>query len=379
MTDNITDDAKVEQEDLEDKVEIIDDDPMIAEMIEAEKEIKALEEESKEESDENENSKTEDSDTDKEDGSTPMIPKARFDQVLAERDQAREEAGYMKGFLAASKNINNVREQEKETNNEQEETSEGDSVNDIDKAIEAAELRKLELAERYDEGEISTKEWKEAELSIDKEIRELSKQQLDMVAEKSKAITNEILTAQQQQDFINSQALSIQQNHPNVEVIDNLPEATSNAVWESINNQAILNLVSRGVNLQDGDIQSQVMLMREKAALTDQLTPENTASLLMGKYQFVDPTQYNKSSDNNSSQSNENGVGKKGLSENAKNLSDKLDLANSQPPSIADMGAGNNTGELTEQALENMSDDQIADLIERQPQTIQRILGTSAN
>ncbi len=200
-----------------------------------------------------------------------------------------------------------------------------------------------------------------------------------MVAEKSKAITNEILTAQQQQDFINSQALSIQQNHPNVEVIDNLPEATSNAVWESINNQAILNLVSRGVNLQDGDIQSQVMLMREKAALTDQLTPENTASLLMGKYQFVDPTQYNKSSDNNSSQSNENGVGKKGLSENAKNLSDKLDLANSQPPSIADMGAGNNTGELTEQALENMSDDQIADLIERQPQTIQRILGTSAN
>ena len=397
MTYKKTDEAnsQIESQEAENETEaeIIDVDPMVIEMQEAEAEIKALEE-AKQESDtgkEAEKPNGEEAEKDVKNDSeagkaedengknNPMIPKARFDQVLAERDLAREQAGYMKGFVAGSqKDVNDLGQEQKNENGDKEDNKssldqDGIKIDDIDTAIDLAEEKKLDLAEKYDEGEISTREWKKAELKIDKEIRGLSKQRIDNVSKESKVHIDTALNAQHQEAFIEQQALNIQQNHHNIASIDKLPEATSNALWNSINHQAAINLMNRGVNLQDNSPQARLTLIQEKAALTDQLTQENISALLMGAYQFVDPSQYKAPSQENTSHTPKEKV-KTGMSDKAKNLSEKLDLANSQPPSIADMGQGNDTGELTEAALEAMTDDQVADLLEKAPQLIQRIL-----
>jgi hypothetical protein len=69
----------------------------------------------------------------------------------------------------------------------------------------------------------------------------------------------------------------------------------------------------------------------------------------------------------------------KGPSETAMNRKAKIDLANSQPPSMADMGAGANNAELTEADIENMTEDQMADLLQKAPNLVNRIMGGTQN
>jgi len=306
-----------------------------------------------------------------------MIPKARFDEVLSKNDLLQKQVGYLQGLHDANQgntqNSNNQEGQNTEPSNE-----EGSEVDQIDAQITEAEDKKLELAEKYDEGDISTAEMKKAEIEIDREIRGLNDKReaarSEAVRTESKAHTDATVSASQIENQINNEALEVQKNHPNVAVIDKLPQATSAAVWNGIENQALSNLASRGVNLNDNSVQTRVAIMHEKAKLTDQLTPENTQALLMGTYQFVDPAQYKPPQEENG-QTNPNEPANKGPTEQAKNLAKKLDLANSQPPSTADMGQGTDTGELTADQFENMTQDQQADLLEKAPQLIQRIAG----
>ncbi len=370
-----------------------DNDPMLEGLKEAEEEVANLEKEKEEleaKTGNEANSEEAGNEGNQEEGKTGskqadpiMVPKARLDEVLSERELLRNQVGYMRGLLDANQqNEGNTSEKQasgKENDQTDQDNQEGSEVDAFDAKISEAESKKLELAEKYDEGDISTKEWKEAEMAIDREIRGLSNEReqarLEEVRKESKDHTDKSLSAAQTEDFINDQALAIQQNHPNIQSIDQLPESTSNVVWATINDQAARNLSQRGVNVQDKSAQTQVMLMQEKAALTDQLTPENTTKLLMGQYQFVDPKQYQAPNQQSSSQANPNEDGKPQVSADAKNRSQKLDLANSQPPSIADMGKGTATGELTEADIENMSQEKLADLMEKSPQLVQRAVG----
>lgn len=375
-----------------------DNDPMLEGLKEAEEEVAALEaekaeleEKTGEKAPEPEGEEAENKgDQEDEAGSKPeekdqkpiMVPKARLDEVLSERDLLRNQVGYMRGLIDANEqNAANQPKQEGGDKNDQtdKDNQEGSEVDAFDAKIAEAEAKKLELAEKYDEGDISTKEWREAEIAIDREIRGLSDEReqarLEEVRNESKAHTDKSLSAAQTADYINDQALAIQQNHPNIQSIDQLPEATSNAVWATINDQAARNLAQRGVNLQDNSAQTRLALIQEKAALTDQLTPENTTKLLMGEYQFVDPRQYQDPNQQEEGQTAQTEDGKKQPSQDAKNRGEKLDLANSQPPSIADMGKGTGTGELTEADIENMSQEQLADLMAKSPQLVQRAVG----
>lgn len=376
-----------------------DNDPMLEGLEEAEAEIAALEAEKAEleeqtgekapepqgneaqtqgKQDDKAGSKAEDDNQ-----SNPMIPKARFDEVLSERDLLRNQVGYMRGLIDANQQNAGQQPQKQESGNKNDQTDEdnqeGSEVDEFDAKIAEAEAKKLELAEKYDEGDLSTKEWREAEIAIDREIRGLSDQReqarLEELRNESKAHTDSSLTAAQTADYINDQALAIQQNHPNIQTIDQLPEATSNAVWATINQQAERNLAQRGVNLQDNSANTRLALIQEKAALTDQLTPENTTKLLMGQYQFVDPRQYQAPTQQENGQTTQTEGGKSQPSQAAKNRGEKIDLANSQPPSIADMGKGTGTGELSEADIENMSQEQLADLMEKSPQLVQRAVG----
>ena len=406
MTDKITDEGNNLDQDqdqiIDTDAEIIDDDPMIAEMKEAEAEIAALEENKGETEEDPEDGTTdpkgeEGDDKGKSedepgteaqtgDDSNPiMIPKGRFDEVLSKNDLLRDQLGYTSGKLdALEKELADLKSQQNPPSGDQQtaqdsraDDKEGQGVDNIDAMISAAEAKKLELAEKYDEGEMSTVDLRKAEIEIDKDIRELSKQRLEKVAEDSKAHTNAALNATQQENFVHSQAEIIQKDHPNIEAIDALPKAVSQAVWQSVNEQAVQNLTQRGVDVTNGSVESRLAIIKEKAVLTDQLTPENTTEFLLGKYKFVDPSQY-KPEQTQGGQTTETNDGKSGISEQAKNRANKLDLANEQPPSTADMGSGTSTGELTDEAVANMSDDQMADLIAKGSPLVNRILGNSA-
>ena len=110
--------------------------------------------------------------------SSPMIPKARLDEVLSERDLLRNQVGYMRGLIDANEGKAGQQPAAQDSGDKNNQTDEGNQegseVDAFDAKISEAEAKKLELAEKYDEGDISTKQWREAEIEIDREIRGLS-------------------------------------------------------------------------------------------------------------------------------------------------------------------------------------------------------------
>lgn len=295
-------------------------------------------------------------------GQSPMVPKARLDEVLSERDLLRDQVGYLRGLNDAKATQAPATAAPATEKPATVPADQGGVVDEVEAAITAAEAKKLELAERYDNGEISSKQWKEEEIKIDKEIRGLSDKRLEKVREESRI---EALNAVQTSNFEtvkNSVGLQLQAQHPNVSVIDALPPAVSKGVWEQITDQAAKNLAAQGIKVSKDNAQSQLMLIKEKARLTDDLTP----------FLGYTPQRAPKAAESGQ-------PGPKVTSEAAQNRKAKIDLANSQPPSIADMGAGANNAEITESDIENMTEDQVADLLTKAPQLVQRLVGGTQN
>lgn len=302
---------------------------------------------------------------------SPMIPKARLDEVLSENALLRDQVGYMRGVIDANAKAPKAAQPEapKTEGAEQPQTNtdpvQGNAVDVIETQIEAAEKKKLELAERYDEGEISSKQWKEQELAIDKEIRGLLNQKFDKAREEGRNEIQAALTAQQAREYVDNTALNLQKAHPNVAVIDSLSPGVRDGVWADITAKASANLAAQGIDvrLAKADPRVHAALVKEKARLTDDL-----GSFLPGyaAQPAAQPTQQ---------PANGGTPVQKKPSEKAQNLAAKIDLANSQPPSTADMGRGANNGELTEEQVANMTEDQMADLLATAPHLVKRIMG----
>lgn len=295
-----------------------------------------------------------------------MVPKARLDEVLSERDLLRSQIAYMQGLEdARAKQAPGGNQEKAEDGNGD---KDGFNVDAIDAAIDAAEQKKLELAEKYDEGEISTRDWKAAELAIDKEIRGLTDkrevERLNAIKESSRSETDAALNAQRAAAWLNEQTLAIQEKHPNVAVIDATPKHIRDGIWQQINDQALQNLSNQGINVKDTSPNTRIAIIQEKARLTDSYTAENLKAFL--PQGFRAPTL---------NQANSQTPAQRQLSETARNRAQKLELADSQPPSISDLGAGAGDGELTEADIESMSEDQLADIIQRAPARVQRALG----
>ena len=382
MTDSLpTDDnneLNSQEQDAETNEENQDADPMLAGLEEAEAEVKAQEEGSNEDDSAEKPETSENEDNGKETPETKdepiakepmMVPKARFDEVLSERNLLRNQTGYMRGIIDARDGQANA-QQSNGTDDKADKDSEGQEGSEIDlieTSISEAEEKKLELAEKYDAGEISTVDLKKGEFEIDKDIRVLLDQRdtanRQVATDESKAHTDQALNASQQANAINEQALVIQKNHPNVAMID----ATSNSkfVWGQISEQAIANLTARGIDVGDNSLNSRIAYMREKASLTDGYTHEELKRFLPEGY--IPPTQKGNDSQDKDS--------KIKPSETALNRSKKLDLADEQPPIVAGMDTGTKSSELTEADIEGMSQDELADLMETAPQLVQRAIG----
>jgi hypothetical protein len=288
-----------------------------------------------------------------------------LDAALSKSDLYRDQVAYLQGVLDAKKGGSQAAAQTPPQTDKPAETSDKDQgagqVDEIDTAITAAEQRKLDLAGRYDEGEISAVEWKKQEQTIDKEIRDLSNKRFDKFREESRAEAQNAVAANNFEAVKENLGVNLGAKHPNVAVIDSMSPLVSKGVWEAITDQASKNLAAQGIKVSKENPSSQLMLIQEKARLTD-----NLDAFIPG---FKTPAAAQQPASGGQ-------PAQRKPSETALNRQAKIELANSQPPSIADMGTGAGNAELTEADIEKMTDDQVADLLAKAPNLVNKIMGT---
>ncbi len=224
--------------------------------------------------------------------------------------------------------------------------------NDLEAQISDAENKKIELAQKYEDGDIGYAEMQKQMVSLDKEIREHQLKRVNEIEQNSRTVAAETVRANNIAQTINQEALTLQQKHPYIGAIDQLPEHLKNGVWNQITSDAVANLLAKGINPNDGKPESKIALVREKALLTDIYGP-----------------QYAKLQDQNQQLSQ-----KPAISEKAQNRADKLDLANRQPPQIP-KGLGSYDKEVTKDQIENMDEDQLADMLTKNPELLEKATG----
>ncbi len=307
--------------------------------------------------------------SDDDDDSGPMIPKARLDQVLQERDQFRTQAQYLQGVVdTQTKMIGTGKEATKAdatgTNAAPANGGNADpSSDDFNAKIDAAESRKLELAKKYDDGELNTVDYQKQLVEVDREIRNLSNQQAEAKLAEIRNTATGASNAQLVEFQVTQAAKDIQAQHPFVTEIDKLPKAIAQGIWTQIDQEAQQQLIEQGINPRDGTASSRIALVQVKAQLADKYGPQFTGKTLE---QLTGTQQGNQPAP---------ATAGKPLSPIAKAREEKLALAQNQPPATAEMGASGTANELTAAQIESMDDDALADLMVRAPQAVKRAAG----
>lgn len=308
--------------------------------------------------------------SDDDDGTGPMIPKARLDQVLQERDQFRTQAQYLQGVVdTQTKMIGTGKEAPKAdatgANAAPANGGTAPAADDFNAKIDAAESRKLELAKKYDDGELNTVDYQKQLVEVDREIRSLSDQRAEAKLAEIRNTATGASNAQLVEFQVTQAAKDIQAQHPFVTEIDKLPKAIAQGIWTQIDQEAQQQLIEQGINPRDGTAASRIALVQVKAQLADKYGPQYTGKTL----------EQLKGTQPGNQQPAPKAADGKPLSPIAKAREEKLALAQNQPPATADMGASGTANELTAAQIESMDDDALADLLARAPQAVQRAAG----
>lgn len=326
-------------------------DPLIADMAQAQKEIDAIEAAKTEANPDAvaapAATTTEVISEPKAHDSSIMVPKERLDEVIRQRDQYKAAAQYTQGVNDALRS--NLRPDEAKPAEPAAKVEAGPTY---DEKINAAEQQKIALAEKFDSGEINLKELRTHEVELDKQIRTLADERHKAQINELKVESTKVSQAQAIEAAAYNATVDIQKNHPYVAEIDNLPYAVKRVAWEVIANEAQQMLRSQGINPNDGTANSRIAFINAKAQLTDKYGPQYTGKNLSQQSVQQKPV----------------------LSQNAQNRSAKLELAAQQPPAISNLGVVDTKSELSSAQIESMSDDQIADMLARNRNSLDGIL-----
>lgn len=335
----------------------LDNDPMVIAGREAQAEIDAAEK-GKAEADPASNpevaSPPEKTDNTGGDKGPIMVPKPRLDEALAEKDRYRTALAHAQGVIDVQKQM--LQEGKKAPQNQDggQQQDAAPAKPDTNTLIAQAEEKKLELAQKFDDGEITLSEMKKQEVALDREIRTLTEQSLKAVSEEAKKVAEETVSTAKAVEVIESQALKLAEKHPYIAEIDAQPPEIRAGIWQAIEKEAVASLARKGINANDGTLNSHIALMNEKAALTNTYGPKYTGKQLQPASQPEN----------------------KPLSEKGQQLAQKVEMANQQPPSLAGAGSGvDQKTDLTEDDINSMSQDQLADLMKRSPHLVNRAVG----
>lgn len=344
VTDQVDNNAQGNEE-----AEFIDDnDPMLAALKEAEAESAG---QAKAEADKKEEApaQTKADAAKPEEKSTPvMIPKARLDEVLAERDRLKEALTYSQGIVDTQSQMIKGGVAKPAAAQDQNGKTEVPATETVD-VIAKAEADKLALTQKYEDGEITALEWKKQEIELDRLIRAEADKQTQSLVEKAQKTVSDTLTADKIQSLKNAEAVERAKEHPYVAEIDKLPPKIRDGVWDQINDEAAVTVAAKGI--RPGTATYELEMIRERANLTDKYGPQFTGKQLSSPKPGT-------------------------ASETAQQRAAKLEMAENQPPAFQGNGATEKR-ELTESDINKMTQDQLADMLLSAPAIVLKAAGIS--
>ena len=249
------------------------------------------------------------------DENQPTIPKARFDQVLKERDEAKTKATFAEGKLEALKNQQPQVPQEPARR-----------VPTSQEAIDFYRGKIDEAAKKFDDGEVSYQETKRLEFAANDKIREIERTEQERQRQ-SEPQTPQVNVAEEMRNerFIQT----LEEKHP----------YSANGViqggerWALIQSEAKQALVNEGVSNP-----TQNQFVEAVAKMTDKYGP-----LWVGELPGSKPTVQTSNTPKPT----------------AKQVGAKLDLAGQHPANVGELGSSGVSEGLTESKIMAMSEEEM--------------------
>jgi hypothetical protein len=285
---------------------------------------------------------------------TIMVPKARLDEALRERDQLREQAAYQRGRAEALETVAPAQAGQQHQQQQPQPTPE-QKLADI-------KQKRIDLAKQFDEGEITSADWQRRRDELDDQAQAIREEQL---AAKFKPVQQQDPQPQGDTLYLNQLTARIEKDHPWIKVFEQVADQTRNeADWDYIANMAKANLKERGVVLNGSD-EARYLLRKEIGIVADKMGPALLAERAKAMGIELPGTQQQQPQ-----------PGQNQLSPAAQARKAALDKAAGAPPDLAKLTGttGDPTG-ITEERLETMKEDDFDKL----PAAVRnKLLGISA-
>jgi len=331
------------------------DDPDELEILELERQIaeaegKANDPEPNAEGDEAEADDAKDeSDTgaeeDDQSSASPMIPKSRFDELLSDREKARQEAADLRERLAYLEGQNSARQQEPQAAPAEPEPTPEERINALNDELDG-------FAAQVDSADIGMADYRKHERRIEAEVAKIRQEAAATTTPSSPAPGSD--DAKQLIEMRKAEHVrTLREQHPYADKF-----AADKGWREYLTDIARANLKRMGqpIKPQGGPLED-MRLQKAFAELTDHYGPST----------FPDVSPANA----NSEQRQENPA----LSEAAKARKDKIDLKNAMPPDTANLGRSPDSQGATEDQLASMSSEQLDAYLEAHPDQEKKIMG----
>lgn len=273
-----------------------------------------------------------------------MIPKARLDEVLRERDELKNTANYFKGIVDANKEFRSQapKDQPKE------------AVKTHDQLLDEVDAEKRAVAKQYDEAQITASQWTERQIQLDRQaaaIRaDLSKTDNERVRREATAEARREAMALSLEDH----AARMDTQHPGLKL---MPDSSDHPMWGMLKEKALQSLDAEGIALTEGDARSTMIYRERMAQLADKYAPVWTEKDLPGTTTDTSPP---------APQPN---VKRPSIADQRLK---KIDLAHQQPPDTGKLGSSGTKPELTDAQVLNMTDEELMAL---PAQTLARVKG----
>lgn len=260
---------------------------------------------------------------------SPMVPKARFDEALGERDKLREEKAYLQGQLDALGH--------KPAASGQPGAQQPPAQQTPDQRIAAVHTEIDALAVKFDAGEMSMAEFKRQERELEAKVHTI----------REEVLTSKIKPAGEGSgDLYLSQATAqLEGAHPWTHVFE---AVGTEADWAFLKARAIENLTDANVSLK-GSV-GKLSLREEMAKLADEYGPSMVGKKATAKGIAL-PGQ--------TPQTPQPQDATAAAAAAVKARQDKLALRNAAPPNVAAMSGGGGAADaLSDARVEAMTDDE---------------------
>lgn len=290
-----------------------------------------------------------------------MVPKARLDEVIADRESHKGMANYYKGLYDATKQMQGsatqpVNGQQTQPDQQPQPQTQAQPQITVEQYIGQIDQAKVDLAQKYDDGELTAAEWKKQEAALDGQLRNALNHQTQQQINNVKTETIKTARDEDHNQVLNHQAVELEQKHPYCN------EIKDSNHWKILNGEASRTLIASGFTAEqlNTTLEGKLAFRETIARLTDVYGP-----IWTGKQLTAPQGQPAQTANANASPS-----------QTAAQRQAKIDLANQQPPSSGNMGtASGGATDYTSADIERMSDDDIANL----PAAVRnRILGITA-